>query len=1102
MAMAMAAALVAAPGCKDYDDDINNLREQMAQTSKSLGDKISKLENDLKAVDAKADAAQKAAEKAWADAQAADEAIKKELTDLAKKLQEEADKAAAKAAELGKEIKELAVRVAALESTRVTKTEFNAAVERLEKLIGDTKTELLKKIDEERVKLETKISEAEQRLNEAIAALDAKVQLFVGHRITSIVRIPEYVNGVEAVWFKTMAYLKGKHDSFNSNHVKYGYVNGLSFADYQAKLPERELWNSSSSLATAYFTVNPSNVVEGNFTQAYIDSWVTQNILTRAEGRMDNPLRNAPIKPVDGQEYKVKNGVLAVHFVKTVPDLMGSFLKPHDLGRAEKFHAFKLTLPFAKAVWTDEEKRRNELDPTFVPSVSSEALRIEEIPYYPRIKNLLASNTYNEWQTSYNPANGAADPEVLDYRPYVLDKKGRPIHFSDSVILYQSVVNKLIDVEVDWKKGDDLMKYVEVSVEDLQNGPEQTDKYYNFLKKGEYQDYNLAFRFYLAKGKYYQGTNQTDQQEFAVVTPEGRVTSRVYDDPNGETKTAVGREPIIRVELYDKNTGVTVDQRYIKIKFVEKTEDFVLPEIVFEDRYVECDSIRQTLGTRQMNLLVYRKLEEYGISKDAFHKIYPEYDLEYLKKDGDVIVEKGSPYFNKGYYNHINTVNFIAKPNPNDNTTYNFMWDLGVETVGTIKMPERKSKFELVIRFKSTVSGKGDILIPFTYSIMLPTQDFKYQGTYWSEGAVGEVFKVNPLVYNTAKNGADGTLAGRSHISADLVNGYIYKNNKKPENLNQLVRMLRGCGDVRFEFAKERFAAYPHLAGYEVNDGKDALWEGTPGTVLMDDLDGMQAPKYVNDPKLAATIHNRFGVTAASNKSTELSYPWSFDESIGRDEDKAIAIIALHELDDQKGTDPARELVGKKVPVNMMVKYNDYNVVSEHEFEVFFINPLTLQGGTIGNFKDAEIDGSVIRVDNLYKYQDWNYQIVKQGGAAPQNALYNYYAVQVPKFDVENVKTNLKLIDNVLMPTEGVTDGPLPTGRSLEVGYSADNTGKTFQNNDPRNTHLRWVNNNGTPVNLKFRLFFNAVAEYKWGKINFDLTNEVIPAKGTDDNNP
>ena len=63
------------------------------------------------------------------------------------------------------------------------------------------------------------------------------------------------------------------------------------------------------------------------------------------------------------------------------------------------------------------------------------------------------------------------------------------------------------------------------------------------------------------------------------------MSSKVYTI-GGETKTAIGREPIIQASLMDKD-GKLVDRRFIKIKFYEKpAAPKVLPPFTFKAQNV------------------------------------------------------------------------------------------------------------------------------------------------------------------------------------------------------------------------------------------------------------------------------------------------------------------------------------------------------------------------------------------------------------------------------------------------------------------------------------------------------------------------------------
>ena len=106
-------------------------------------------------------------------------------------------------------------------------------------------------------------------------------------------------------------------------------------------------------------------------------------------------------------------------------------------------------------------------------------------------------------------------------------------------------------------------------------------------------------------------------------------------------------------------------------------------------------------------------------------------------------------------------------------------------------------------------------------------------------------------------------------------------------------------------------------------------------------------------------------------------------------------------------------MVGKSVPVNLVVEYNEFNVIPVQKFEVFFIDPLTIDGSINGNFVDAEIDGSFLNVANGFNFTDWNgnkvaaqdLTEVKDGEYAHE--LYDFYGVHNVKFLTDKVTTSL-----------------------------------------------------------------------------------------------
>lgn len=1185
MAMAMVAALIAAPGCKDYDDDINNLREQTAgltsgleQTKKDLADAKAKLEAQIKDVEGKAAEAKKAAEKAWADAQAADAALKAELQTLAEKAQKTADEANKKADELKTELQALKTsvealegRVKTLETNSATKEELNKVKTDLETLIAKEKTALGDKIAKEKAALETKINDLEASLNKKIdgveaalreliaaekkfllgkiAALDAKVEAFVGNRVTSIALIPTYhVNGIAAAELVGVAYKAQAHEP----HAAFLFTT-VDASDAKVFLP---------SQGEVMFRLSPSTVSAASFTQPAFETWVSKNRLRVEEGEVG---RNVPFK---AGEYKLDGNILTVNVVKTgAKSLNQSEHWANEFitdpwcedytaeNPVEKFYMGALSLPIAEAYWTEAEKAATDK-----PMVESEGFRVDEIYVAPVIKSKIATGKevgYIDAKTNPGAPVKVAESHhakcAENYHPYAYDDSksmshyfdldnngaiddaserwGRPTHFSDSTLLYSSKENQLVDVEMEWNKSYDLMQYVDAATK-------ASHETFDYKKHG------LGFHFAVAKGKYLQGTNQTDQQEFAVLN--GSVlTNKVYSI-GGVSETAIGREPIIRITLYDLASKAVVDQRYMKIKWIRPAEIKPIGTSVFDPFLVNCEKELLRLDTKRMNEEIYRQAEaKHGVAKPIFTDRYTRMEILSLTKDGEYIVKGGKfvatdmagytistieqtgsahdadlalHYLPEGTESNA-TISLPPEKNAG-NTSFNIVWKLSSKVMRTIA--PAGSTFVLEFKFVDRLN-RTHFTHKFQVVVNRPDQSFNYEETYWSAGKMGQEFKVNPIVYAPGNSGdsrksaqadydnsevivhgAEGVMKeGDSHIQADLMTGFLYKGTK-PMNLGQFIKYIGSCAKVTFQFDESRFGEFEHLSGFKVGADGTTLWDGTVGAVPAN-KDFAQ-----DDVNFAASILNFLSVTADTNANSNLTYPWDKNEAIENgngNKDEARALIRLHEdkasVADEvatKATAAAMKLVGKKVPVKIVVEYNEWNKVDVKAFDVYFIEPLKVTPGNLGSLVDAKAGGSFTgELNKNFTFTDWNNLKVANTNGEPK-ILYKYYAVKTLKFDVKNAKTNIKNVDGNNVVEEGYKEGNLPYGRILQQVNNVNKSATpywTYTVVDENPTHLRYANEHGTPVNVPYKIFLNVESGYKWATIITPREIPVSPAQGT-----
>ena len=973
--------------CKDYDDDIKNLQDQIDKlvTPETLNSKITELQTAI--TEAKTSAASELA------------AAK---TALQNAIDAKADASAITSLE--NTVKACENRVSTLDSK----------LQSLETTLDNYKTELVDLI-------------ADKADQKDLDALDAKLDTLksdltgvIGKRLTSVTLVPsQYINGIPALVFKSVSY----------NEV-IGYNE-----DGSPKKAET-VTIASDEKATASFRLSPSlgvTLADIDAANMIFDVMSATNTETRAAG--------APqIAPVAGTA-KIENGKLVFNVKKTTTGSVASSQETTDNTIEESFYQAALNVPIAEKNWAEGESSSN------IPTVWSEYFRLDETTITPVIKK--AESLGSEWDA----------------------------HYKDSVAVYKSGISAdytqtnldaaLVSYTVAHDKTFDLKKVVDVCSDPTSHS------------SVDYKSFGLTFRFAVASKAYLKGTNNnTDQQQFAKIdnATNGHLTSKVYTI-NNQSYAAIGREPIIRVELVDTVNNKLVDRKYLKIKFAESVvEPTSLPTYTFVNDTVRCENIVQVFGTARMNEDIYDALK---ISKENFHANYADPVITTLTKtiagaETDLLATTAGLAAGTDY-------SFIQRKDPENTDSYNLVWTMSPKAIGSV-VPATSAKYSVTVKWAANNnSSYGDIVKTFTYTVIVPAQKFNYQGTYWKDGVGSGTFNVNPVVYNATTFGTTSVdYINGSHISADLINGYIYATKElKPANVYELFTNYAKAGECvtgEIVFDQSKFANYSYLAGYTVSSDETQLLKGTEvAAEIHNDIDNGAADSYIHLMENSVTDANFEGGNLV--KGTE---------------GVASALQFATE-----GTNV--------VPVKVYAVYNEYNKVAVDEFAVRFIQPMTVDGTIDGTLEDAVVSGSFVDVAKGLTFTDWNgYSVAKVVSDATQEktkyaaVLYDYYGVKSVIWDTENVKTNLKLVGDTYTPTEGVKNGNLPTGNSLKpVTKNADGS-YTVQAPGYNNPDcLGYYNNNGTPVNVAYKLYVDVVITYKWGEIKKEAVEITVnPAGG------
>ena len=105
----------------------------------------------------------------------------------------------------------------------------------------------------------------------------------------------------------------------------------------------------------------------------------------------------------------------------------------------------------------------------------------------------------------------------------------------------------------------------------------------------------------------------------------GHMTSKVHS-LDGVSATAVGREPLVRVELVDTVNNALVAMRYIKVKWV-KEEGMREIGFTYDDTMFKCGDFADKIGTSHANV-IYNGAKEGGIQAGIPRRLDAGFDAQ------------------------------------------------------------------------------------------------------------------------------------------------------------------------------------------------------------------------------------------------------------------------------------------------------------------------------------------------------------------------------------------------------------------------------------------------------------------------------------------
>ena len=1009
------------------DESINTLKESLAGVEKTLGEHAEKLAA-LETFKTQAEADLKTLKEFQTSTESKLVEISESLGVVNQKLAELGSKDAA----LEKAINDLKEEYAekmqeidsAIEALNGYIEDLNADIEEINGNIADiverldSAEERLDGIDSLLEGLDGRISDAENRLDaieEDIKEINANILALsqqIGKRVTSISLIPElYVDGVPAISFPTIVY------------------NPLQVVDELSVVAGDEYYAEPFGNTIVRYNLSPSHVTKDGIASA-------EYLVERAEMITKAYVENNLIS-VNGYEVNDRNELeVTISGIKGISRLN---LTDNQLDETY-YHMLTAALQLGIA---DELLLEGESD----AYVTSEYSAVLERPYQLHISPIFDLNQEIE---KYSCGNRRL---VKFSTTYDDAKEARPSVTKD----YDSEIN--------------LLDLVTSCAHAFTLNDGEIDKFFKEdcqeIDKERMAELGFAFRFALPETYAIQneGTNEQEFAMFKAGSDNTVLVSTYPDNPNPGTpnKAAIGRTPIVRVELIDlNNDNAIVDVQWLKVKWTEQE----IPETDCEliktfDYTVSCEGFEGTVNWNEVNTLILAKVGENGIDHETFESTY---------WTGSSEEQKAHLKWNSEDYAVADTdIEAVWTWGNQDIRTTVFTWNLTVDQIGDVA-DDILASDEGYITYTVDVTLNprpekadyaGAIKFQLAVRIHLPELPavYGYEETYWNKGITGDLALVTPVGYEEAV-----VQGGNADATVDFNYSLWNLFNPEPETSNLVTLMNPEDDELEEAWACRewdmQFSANQTLDGYAPGfvpdkfagaDGKGYrfYYEGTEVTSM---YGSAQTPWY-RDVQIAD-----FRVNLKNNEG---------------------GIALLNDIDN----------ITKKVAVDIWARLNKHNVVKVHTYDIAYINPLKLVAPKItGSFTDAHNTPSSVAVNNAFDgLKDFQGHPVNTG-----NDRARYYGVKNPVWKTDAALVNIVLKQNENGGYDKVVDKTLDGTKAEDRAKMMKLTQANY-NLELTSTNLTFRNNSGSLQSVEQTIWIPVVFEHKYGKIEYWVKIPIKP---------
>lgn len=768
---------------------------------------------------------------------------------------------------------------------------------------------------------------------DAKTELTAELQKWVSGRLTSVTLIPEL-------------YEQGI-ETIEVNSLRYKKMKVNTSTEIASVNPTNEkYWYISEKATPVRYHVSPSVVTNSDiatpsfvFERAISRSAVSSTLLSIVSNEWSTEA---------GTAWNIKSNELTVNTRRIAGYSLVAFTS------SENIHTAALKVPIAEK-WLEDDA-----DDTFI---YSDYTKLSEYIYDVKIAALRDDG---EGIAKYS------DTDSKHYHFYETYKKATDVDASKPA------------ATCDYDETIDLLTLVTGCATNI-DGTKTRE-----INKKALAIAGLEFRFAVPTVPFKRGDNEADNQKYIKL--DGSIATPVTPEGTEDNQASIGKTPVVRVELWDAKRNEIVDVAWLQLKWTQKTFSFPIDKIYTK---LGC-SYSYSFTWSDMNKHILEKMGESGMSQADFVNTYKIAGISTTDKWternnqsglGKIVTDKTSDDYKNGNYEMYYNLDANAAE-----STPAFEWHLTADQIGTIidnegkllsKYKDGKDMFLTINMVRKDGNVDGGLTITFGVNFTVELKATVTKSTAWwhsdYEGNADKSVKITPIHINTANpDYRKGTVNEKVKYEFDL--GSAFTDKKPLANMNN-------CAIWDIQFSKTQ-----PVADFKVNFN--------PATTEPQAGHSNDDYGYVLQSKTLTGNASRIQFNGSQTQNS-----W-FGVANGKSVESEIAVFV--------GNNAAGyALLGQRANAKIWGSINPKNIYLVETFELSYIAPLKF----VNNLGIVELpyaaEGQTIDCAEAISIRDFqNYLVAKKAPVSAEGEdeyapeRYTYYGVETPQWNFAEAVVN------------------------------------------------------------------------------------------------